>query len=71
MDVEFAIAREAARVRAASGLGMPDALVVASALVAGAPLIATNDPRWPGAITGLGLPLQVVELGRFVTGEPA
>jgi predicted nucleic acid-binding protein len=64
--VDDEVAREAARIRATSGVGMPEALLVASALAAGATVIVTNDGRWPGAIDRLGLALTVVEPAAFV-----
>jgi predicted nucleic acid-binding protein len=71
INTDYGVAREAARIRAATGLGMPDAVVVASALSAGAAVIATNDGRWPGVAARLGIQLQVLELGRFVGGAGA
>lgn len=43
-------AREAARIRAATGLSTPDALVVASFLAGGFDLLVTNDASWPERI---------------------
>ncbi len=66
INTDYGVAREAARIRAATGLGMPDAVLVASAVSAGAAVIATNDGRWAGAIARLGLPISVLEIGRYV-----
>jgi predicted nucleic acid-binding protein len=62
-EVTYAIAREAAAIRARTGLSMPDALVVATSLDRSAPIIATNDRRWPTAVASLRLPVRVVVLG--------
>ena len=61
----YAAAREAARIRAATGLGMPDALVMATAVEHGAAVLATNDRRWVAAAVGAGLPVRSVRLGDF------
>ena len=63
VEVSYPIAREAARIRAASGLRTPDALIVASALVAEADLLVTNDRRWQPALEGVGLDVRVHVLG--------
>ena len=65
MDVSYAIAREAARVRATTNLAMPDAIVVATALEGGAGILATNDRGWP-AVASAGGPA-ILLLGDFVT----
>ena len=46
VDVTYAVAREAARIRARTGLRMPDATIVASALEVDADLIVTSDRSW-------------------------
>lgn len=46
VDVTYAVAREAARIRALTGLRMPDALIVASALDVDADLLVTSDHSW-------------------------
>ncbi|MCP4167077.1 MAG: PIN domain-containing protein [Chloroflexi bacterium] len=51
LDVEAA--REAARVRAMTGLPTPDAIQLATATVAGADVIITNDKRWQGKVGDL------------------
>lgn len=64
-DVTYAVAREAARIRAVSGLGMPDSLVLATTVEHGAAVLATNDGRWVTAAAAAGLPVRIVELGAF------
>ncbi len=51
LDVETA--REAARVRVMTGLPTPDAIQLATATVAGADVIITNDKRWQRKIGDL------------------
>lgn len=53
-----AIARQAAELRARHGsrVRLPDALVVATAIVLGAARVVTTDARWPD----LGMPVEVV-----------
>jgi predicted nucleic acid-binding protein len=48
--VTYGIAREAARVRAETGLPMPDALILASAVGLGIGHVVANDDRWPAAV---------------------
>lgn len=43
-------ARTAARIRASSGLALPDAAVVATAVEHDAATVITNDARWPAAL---------------------
>lgn len=49
VDTTYEVAREAARIRATTGLAMPDALVIASAAVTGIDFVLTNDRSWKGA----------------------
>ena len=46
VPVTYDVAREAARLRASTDLPMPDALIVASAVVTGADLVVTDDRSW-------------------------
>ncbi len=46
VEVTYDIAREAARIRAMSGIRAPDALIIATALVTGADVLVTNDRSW-------------------------
>ena len=48
--IDYAIAREAARLRAQSSLKTPDALIIATALGAGISIVIANDARWASAI---------------------
>ena len=46
VQVNYDIAREAARIRAVSGIRAPDALIIATARVIGADIVVTNDRSW-------------------------
>jgi predicted nucleic acid-binding protein len=48
--IDYAIAREAARLRAQTNLKTPDALIIATALGAGISIVVANDARWASAI---------------------
>ena len=52
--IDYAVAREAARLRAVSSLRTPDALVIATASVHGIPIIVANDDKWLRAIASSG-----------------
>ena len=56
VTTDFRVAREAARVRAATGLRTRDAIVLATALVSGAEVVVVNDTRWSVALKVLGGP---------------
>lgn len=62
IDVRYEIAREAARIRAATGLRTPDALIVASALVAEVDIVVTNDQSWPALTKAFAPRLEVLVL---------
>jgi predicted nucleic acid-binding protein len=63
VTLDTALARETALVRAATGLRTPDAIQVATARLAGADAIVTNDRRWDGKVTDPAL----VMLDSFLT----
>jgi predicted nucleic acid-binding protein len=66
--VTYEIAREAARIRAATALRTPDALILATAAVVARPMVVANDDRWLGAIERAGLTLGLCHLDAF-SGE--
>ena len=49
-DVDYSIAREAARLRAVARLPTPDALIIATALAREIPIVVANDSHWAKAI---------------------
>lgn len=67
-EVTCAIAWEAARIRAATGLSMPDALIIATATAHAADVLVTDDRRWIAAVASLGSGIALSVLGDF-TGE--
>lgn len=64
-EVTYPVARTAARLRAATGISMPDAIVVGTAIELGADIIATNDRGWPASLAGEIGHLRIVQLGDF------
>jgi predicted nucleic acid-binding protein len=46
----YDVAREAARIRAITGLRTPDALIIASAHVTETDILVTSDRSWPAAV---------------------
>ncbi len=63
--VDLDVARLAAELRASTGLATPDALIVASGVVAGARYIVSNDADWPKKLKPFGEQLIFVQLGQF------
>ena len=64
-EVTYQVARSAARLRAATGISMPDAIVVGTAIELGADIIATNDRGWPTSLAGEIGALRIIQLGDF------
>jgi len=60
--VSFAVAREAARIRATTALRTPDAMILATSVVASAASVVTNDGRWATAMGTAGLPATLCHL---------
>ena len=50
VEVTYDIAREAAHLRAGTGVRAPDALIIATALVTHADILVTNDRSWPARL---------------------
>ena len=69
VPVDYAVAREAARIRAATGLSTPDALIVASNLVEATDVLITNDGSWPARLQGAGIQTTIIVLGDLVAGR--
>ena len=65
VPVDYAVAREAARIRALTGLRTADALVMATARVSGAGVLVGNDERWRSAIDKLGRPFALCLLSDY------
>lgn len=66
VGVDAVIARDAARVRAATGLRMPDAVVIASALASQADVLITNDRSWRAAVDAAAPSLRLCVLDDLV-----
>jgi predicted nucleic acid-binding protein len=67
--VTAAVAREAARIRAATAAPTPDALILATAVAASAKVIVGNDRSWPDIARRGGLSIEIVLLDR-VSSRP-
>jgi len=65
IDVDFAVAVEAAHLRARHGFRPPDALIVASGIVHQAKYLVTNDAAWKNRLAHLHTP-EVIVLSDFV-----
>ena len=66
IEVTYEVAREGARIRALTDVGMPDALIVAGASVAGIELVVTNDRSWPNRLAPAMPDLPVLVLADLV-----
>jgi predicted nucleic acid-binding protein len=66
IDVDYDIAREGARIRAATGLRTPDALILASAAIADVDLLVTNDLAWKRRASTLPSDVRLVVLADLV-----
>lgn len=68
VPIDFAIARDAARIRARSAAPTPDALILASGLRAGVGVVVANDAAWQRIIGRAGLEFTLCHLDAH--GEP-
>ena len=68
VDVSYDIARAGARIRAATGLRTPDALIVATALVTGIDILVTNDRSWRAAADAVEPGLGILVMADFAPG---
>jgi predicted nucleic acid-binding protein len=62
---DAATARSAAHVRARTGLALPDAAVVATAIEHDAAIIVTNDARWRAAFRASSIPVALCLLADY------
>lgn len=62
VPVDYAVAREAARVRARTRLPTADSIVLATAIASAAGAVVGNDERWRAAIDKLDLSLELCVL---------
>ena len=68
VPVSYDVAREAARIRAATGLRAPDALISATALVAEVDILVTNDRSWSAASAAIAPDLRICLLADLAQG---
>jgi predicted nucleic acid-binding protein len=61
-DVTASAAHEAARIRARTGLRLPDATILATAATSGIGHVVANDARWRSAIEAVRLPVSLCHL---------
>lgn len=61
-DVTYDVAREGARLRAATGVAMPNALIIATGLIERVDRIVTNDAAWQRLLAELVPGLAVLSL---------
>lgn len=66
-EIDLAVAQEAARLRATFGFSPPDALVIASGLIAQVAHLVTNDLRWKKQLQShrIGTPIKILYLDDF------
>lgn len=65
LTMDLAVAQQAATIRANTGLRLPDAIVVASGLLAGCEAIITNDERWHQRLSLLFRQFRWIYLGNY------
>jgi predicted nucleic acid-binding protein len=70
-SVDFLVAAEAARLRAATGITTPDALIAASATLTSSRWLITNDRILRDRLTKIKWPVQVLVLGEPVVRPAA
>jgi predicted nucleic acid-binding protein len=68
-SVDILVAAEAARMRAQSTLRLPDAIVLATGVLAGATCLVTNDRRLAAAAPSLAPGLQVCVLSDHIAAD--
>ncbi|MCL5959224.1 MAG: PIN domain-containing protein [Chloroflexi bacterium] len=66
LPMDLAVAAHAATIRSVTGLRLPDAIIVASGLLAGCEVIVSNDGKWKRKLEPLFGDFVWVYLGDFV-----
>jgi predicted nucleic acid-binding protein len=69
-SVDFLVAAEAARLRAAAGISMPDALIAATATLTSRRWLITNDRLLRDRLVAIAWPAQVLVLGELAGDVP-
>ena len=62
VEVSYDVAREAARIRAATNLRTPDALIIATAVVTETDILVTSDRSWRTTADALPLAVRILVL---------
>ncbi|HWE63405.1 MAG TPA: PIN domain-containing protein [Chloroflexota bacterium] len=65
LPMDLTVALQAANVRATTNIRTPDAVIIASALLAGCEAIVCNDQQWIGRLRGLFPQFSWIYLGQF------
>jgi predicted nucleic acid-binding protein len=65
LPMDFTVALQAATVRATTNIRAPDAVIIASALLAGCEAIVCNDQQWIGRLSALFPRFTWIYLGQF------
>ena len=66
LPIDLTVAVQAATIRATTGIRLPDALVIASGLLAGCEAIVTNDDQWRRRLAPLFGGFQWIYLSSFM-----
>jgi len=66
LPADLTVALQAATLRATTGIRLPDALVVASGMLAGCEAIVSNDEQWRRKLALLFRQFQWIYLGHYV-----
>ena len=70
VPIDYVIARDAARIRAATGLSTPDALIGATFFAGGFDLLVTNDASWPSRLADVVAGRTILVLRDFAGSSP-
>ena len=66
LPMDLTVATQAATIRAISAVALPDAIVVASGLLAGCEAIVTNDAAWKRRLQPLFREFRWIDLGDYL-----
>ena len=66
LPMDFTVAVQAASVRAVSGIRAPDAVIIASGILAGCEAVICNDQQWAGRLATLFPQFRWIYLARYI-----
>ena len=66
LPIDLQVAAQAAALRATTGIRLPDALVVASGMLAGCEAIVSNDEQWRRKLAGFFRAFRWIYLGDYL-----